>query len=40
MIQIAEDDPSIRNLISVTLKTHDCRFLTASSGGTAIMNPG
>ena len=37
LILIAEDDPPIRNLISVALETHDYRFLSASSGGTAIM---
>ena len=37
LILIVEDDPPIRNLISVALETHDYRFLTASSGGTAIM---
>ena len=37
LILIVEDDPPIRNLISVALETHDYRFLSASSGGTAIM---
>ena len=37
LILIVEDDPPIRNLISVALETHDYRFLTASNGGGAIM---
>lgn len=37
LILIVEDDPPIRNLISVALETHDYRFLSASNGGTAIM---
>ena len=37
LILIVEDDPPIRNLISVALETHDYRFLSAFSGGTAIM---
>ena len=37
LILIVEDDPPIRNLISVALETHDYRFLSASTGGTAIM---
>ena len=37
LILIVEDDPPIRNLISVALETHDYRFLFASNGGTAIM---
>ena len=37
LILIVEDDPPIRNLISVALETHDYRFLSASNGETAIM---
>ena len=37
LILIVEDDPPIRNLISIALETHDYRFLSASNGGTAIM---
>ena len=37
LILIVEDDPPIRHLISVALETHDYRFLSAASGGTAIM---
>ena len=37
LILIVEDDPPIRNLISVALETHDYRFLSASNGGMAIM---
>ena len=32
-----EDDSSVRNLITTTLKAHDYRFLTAQDGETAIM---
>lgn len=37
LILVVEDDAPIRNLITTTLKTHDYRFLTAPSGGAAIM---
>ena len=37
LILIVEDDPPIRNLISVALETRGYRFLTAPNGGTAIM---
>ena len=36
-ILIVEDDSSVRNLITTTLKAHDYRFLTAQDGETAIM---
>lgn len=36
-ILIVEDDTSIRNLIITTLKAHDYRYLTATSGETAIL---
>ena len=37
LVLIVEDDPPIRNLTSVALKTHDYRFLSAPNGGMAIM---
>ena len=37
LILIVEDDPPIRNLISVALKTYDYRFLSAPNAGAAIM---
>lgn len=36
-ILIVEDDPSVRNLLSTTLKSGDYRYLTAPDGRTAIM---
>ena len=37
LILVVEDDPSIRNLITTTLKTNDYRYVVAPSGSTAIM---
>lgn len=37
LILVVEDENSIRNLITTTLKTHDYRYLTAPNGGDAIM---
>ena len=37
LILIVEDDPSVRNLISTTLKTHDYKYIIASNGQEAIM---
>lgn len=37
LILVVEDDTSVRNLITITLKTHDYRYLTASNGQTAIL---
>ncbi len=37
LILIVEDDPPIRNLISVALETHDYSFLAAANAGNAIM---
>ena len=37
LILVVEDDVSVKNLISTTLKANDYRFLTASSGAEAIM---
>lgn len=36
-ILIVEDDQSVRNLVSVTLKVHDYSFITAAGGKEAIM---
>ena len=37
LILIVEDDPSVRNLMVTTLKTHDYRYLTAENGENAIL---
>ncbi|MGN0764132.1 MAG: response regulator [Aristaeellaceae bacterium] len=37
LILVVEDDPPVRNLITTTLKANDYRFLTAGSGGAAIL---
>ena len=37
LILVVEDDPSVRNLITITLKTNDYRYLAAPSGSAAIM---
>ena len=36
-ILVVEDDPSVRNLMTTTLKTHDYHFLTAPNGRSAIL---
>ena len=36
-ILVVEDDLSVKNLITTTLKIHDYRYLTAQNGETAIM---
>ena len=36
-ILVVEDDSSIKNLMTTTLRTHDYHFLTAPNGQTAIM---
>lgn len=36
-ILVVEDDMSVRNLITTTLKAHEYRYLTANNGETAIM---
>lgn len=36
-ILVIEDDASVRNLMTTTLKAHDYRYLTASTGETGIM---
>lgn len=37
LILLVEDDASVRNLITTTLKTHGYRYITANNGETAIM---
>ena len=37
LILVVEDDPPVRNLITTTLKANEYRFLTAGSGGAAIL---
>ena len=37
LILVVEDDAAVRNLITTTLETQDYRFLTASTGETAIL---
>lgn len=37
LILVVEDDPSVKNLITTTLKAHDYRFLSASNGQGAIL---
>ena len=37
VVLVVEDDVPVRNLIVTTLKTHDCRYLTAKNGTEAIM---
>lgn len=36
LILVVEDDNSVKNLITTTLKAHDYRYLTAPNGGGAI----
>lgn len=36
LILVVEDDPSVRNLITTTLKSNDYRYISAPNGGTAI----
>ncbi|MDO5399750.1 MAG: response regulator transcription factor [Eubacteriales bacterium] len=36
-ILVVEDDPSIKNLITTTLKTHDYRYRTAQNGAAALL---
>ena len=36
-ILVVEDDPTVRNLITTTLKSNDYRYITASNGEAAIM---
>ena len=37
LILIVEDDPPIRNLISVTLEAHEYRYINAGNAGNAIL---
>ena len=37
LILVVEDDTSVRNLITTTLKAHDYRFLMAQNGQSAIL---
>ena len=37
LILVVEDDAAVRNLIITTLKTHDYKYIAASSGESAIM---
>ena len=37
LILVVEDDTSVRNLITTTLKAHDYRYITAPNGQTAIL---
>lgn len=37
LLLVVEDDASVRNLITTTLKANDYRFLTADTGGAAIL---
>ncbi|MCR5173453.1 MAG: response regulator transcription factor [Oscillospiraceae bacterium] len=37
VVLVVEDDASVRNLITTTLKTHDYRYLTAVNGKEAVM---
>ena len=36
-VLIVEDDPSVKNLMTTTLRTHDYHYLTAQNGQAAIM---
>ncbi len=38
LILVVEDDNSVKNLITTTLKAHDYRYLSASNGEMAIMD--
>ena len=37
LLLVVEDDASVRNLITTTLKAHDYRYLTAENGSSAIL---
>lgn len=37
LILVVEDDTSVRNLITTTLKAHEYRYLTAPNGQSAIL---
>lgn len=38
LILVVEDDVSVKNLVTTTLKAHDYRYLTAGNGETAILD--
>lgn len=38
LILVVEDDASVKNLITITLKAHDYRYLAAGNGETAILD--
>ena len=38
LILVVEDDQSVKNLITTTLKTHDYRYLAACNGEIAILD--
>ena len=38
LILVVEDDASVKNLITTTLKAHDYRYLAAGNGETAILD--
>lgn len=38
LVLVVEDDPSVRNLITTTLKAHEYRFLSACNGEMAILD--
>ena len=37
LILVIEDDNSVKNLITMTLKTHDYRYITAMNGNDAVL---
>lgn len=38
LILVVEDDASVKNLITTTLKAHEYRYITAGNGETAILD--
>ena len=40
LILVVEDDIPVRNLITITLKTHGYRYLTAGTGDGAVIETG
>ena len=36
-VEVVEDDASVRNLITVTLKANDYKYITAINGQSAVM---
>ena len=37
LVLVVEDDTSVRNLITTTLKTYEYRYLSAQNGASAVM---